>query len=122
MSEKYVRGLIPSILMHLGLGGIYSWSQLTNKIASDMGVDESSIHLVFISLVIIMGISAMFSDLICRKLGLKTTLGLGSALFLIGMLMSSFSINIGSLSMLILGYGVISSIGMGLCYLVPLKI
>ena len=121
ISNKYINGLIPGILIHLGLGGVYSWSQITNKLALDLGVDESSTNWIFVYLTVVMGISALFSNYIVRKIGLKETLITGVSLFVIGMSISSLSIQFKSLSMLILGYGVISSIGIGLCYLSPIK-
>lgn len=118
--NKYIYGLLPAFLIHLGLGNIYSVSQITNKIALDSRVDESYVHLVFVVMLIVMGISSALSSRIL-KIGLKYSIFLSILLFVTGTFMTSLGLIMNVFHPVVIGYGVISAIGLGFLYLIPIR-
>ena len=118
--SKYIYGLFPAFLIHLGLGNIYSVSQITNKIALDSRVDESHVHLVFVVMLIVMGISSAISGKIL-KIGLKYSIFLSILLFVTGTFMTSLGLIMNVFHPVVIGYGIISAIGLGFLYLIPIR-
>lgn len=118
--SKYIYGLLPAFLIHFGLGNMYSVSQITNKVALDAGVSESDTHLVFVVMVIVMGIASAISGRIL-KIGLKYSIFLSILLFVTGTFMTSLGLLMHVFHPVVIGYGIISAIGLGFLYLIPIS-
>jgi OFA family oxalate/formate antiporter-like MFS transporter len=89
-------------------------------VALDAGVSESDTHLVFVVMVIVMGIASAISGRIL-KIGLKYSIFLSILLFVTGTFMTSLGLLMHVFHPVVIGYGIISAIGLGFLYLIPIS-
>ena len=113
------------MVINLCLGSIYSWSvfvgPLTNYFTKDLGqaVSASEILLPFSVFLAFFAIAMPFTGKYIEKYGPRNITIVGGCLTGLGWLLSSFA---GSVQWLYLFYGVITGIGVGIAYGVPVAV
>ena len=120
MENKWIRGAIPALFIHCCIGSVYCWSLLKFEIADTIGTSVSSIEIAFSLAIFFLGMSAAFGGRFVEK-NVKMASLLSCICFSSGLLGSIYAINIGNTSLLLLFYGCIMGIGLGLGYLSPVK-
>ena len=122
MSEKKINRwaiLIASCVINLCIGSVYAWSVFSPAMATYLGtisgaeVTPEQLSIVFTVANLLGPITMISGGKINDTLGPRLVLILGGLLFGSGLLISGFS---KSISMLILGYGICSGLGMGFAY------
>lgn len=120
MNNKWVRAAIPALLIHICIGSVYCWSLLKDEIAQMMTCDVSEIEFAFSLAIFFLGMSAAFGGNFVER-NVKMSSGLSCLCFSSGLLLSVLSIITKSIPGLMISYGCIMGIGLGIGYLSPVK-
>jgi MFS transporter, OFA family, oxalate/formate antiporter len=105
--------------MQLALGAVYGWSVFLNPLREQFGASKPEANLTFTITLAVLGIIAGFGGSLQRRIGPSLTATIAGVLYGCGLILSGFA---SSLSTIYLCYGVLSGIGLGLGYIVPLAV
>ena len=119
-NNKWIRGALPAILIHISIGSVYAWSLLVSHIADYIDRPQSSIQFAFSLAIFFLGMSAAFGGKMVEKNIHKSAL-LSMFCFCSGLLVTSLGVYLKSIILIYLGYGCIMGIGLGIGYLTPVK-
>lgn len=120
MNNKWIRGAIPALLLHLSVGSVYAWSLFVENLSKYMELTTGQIQFAFSLAIFFLGMSAAFGGKLVEK-NIHHSSFIGTACFISGLLLTGLAVNLKSLWLLYLGYGVIGGIGLGITYLTPCK-
>ena len=120
LDNKWFRAAIPALLIHICIGSVYCWSLLKDEIALLMNCSVSSIEFAFSLAIFFLGMSAAFAGNFVEK-NVKISSGLSCIFFTLGLMLSVISIYNQSITGLMISYGCIMGIGLGIGYLSPVK-
>lgn len=120
VNNKWLVSAIPALLIHICIGSVYCWSLLKDEIALMMGCGVSSIELAFSLAIFFLGMSAAFGGQFVEK-NVKAASAISCVFFSLGLLLSVLSISTGYIPGLMVSYGCIMGIGLGIGYLAPVK-
>lgn len=68
MSEnKWIRGAIPALLLHMSIGTVYCWSIFSQEIADYIGFSKNATEWAFSFAIFFLGMSAAFLGNIVEK-------------------------------------------------------
>lgn len=119
-NNKWIRGAIPALLLHLSVGSVYAWSLFVEKLSIYMRLSANQIQFAFSLAIFFLGMSAAFGGKLVEKNIHKSSF-IGMICFILGLLITSIAVHLKSLCLLYLGYGCIGGIGLGITYLTPCK-
>lgn len=120
LNNKWFKAAIPALLIHVCIGSVYCWSLIKDEIALLMNCSVSSIEFAFSLAIFFLGMSAAFAGNFVEK-NVKASSGLSCTFFTLGLIFSIVSIYYQSITGLMLSYGCIMGIGLGIGYLAPVK-
>ena len=125
LSNKWTRAAIPALLLHCSIGTVYCWSYFSgaikNAIEAVNGVGSASaIGWAFSLAIFFLGMSAAFLGNFVEKDIHKARL-IATICFALGVAGTGLAVRLASVPLLLLCYGVIMGIGLGLGYLSPVK-
>lgn len=120
INNKWIRGAIPALLIHLSIGSVYAWSLFVESIANYINATQSSVQFAFSLAIFFLGMSAAFGGSIVEKDIHKSSL-ISCICFCSGLLLTAFAIHIKSLLLIYIGYGCLMGIGLGIGYITPIK-
>ena len=120
INNKWIRGAIPALLIHLSIGSVYAWSLFVEPIANYINATQSSVQFAFSLAIFFLGMSAAFGGNIVEKNIHKSSL-ISCICFCSGLLLTAFAIYIKSLWLIYIGYGCLMGIGLGIGYITPIK-
>lgn len=106
--------------MQLALGAIYAWSVFRTPLQDQFGWSIAQVSLTFTIAIAMIGFAAFASGLWMKRVGPRTVGLVAAVLYGGGIFLASFS-TIG-LWWLYLTYGVISGVGLGLGYIIPVAV
>ena len=126
--NKWIRGAIPALLLHMSIGTVYCWSIFSQEIAEYIGWSKSATEWAFSFAIFFLGMSAAFLGNIVEKDIHKSSL-IATICFSVGMAGSGFFIWYGgnhqhsvlALVGIYIFYGFIMGVGLGTGYLSPVK-
>lgn len=118
--NKWLKGAIPALLIHCSIGTVYCWSLLRDSIASGIGCTNNDIEWAFSLAIFFLGMSAAFLGNLVEK-NVTQAAAFSAVCFCLGMVGTSVSISIGSSIGVLLSYGCLMGIGLGIGYLTPVK-
>lgn len=126
--NKWIRGAIPALLLHMSIGTVYCWSIFSQEIANYIGWSKSATEWAFSFAIFFLGMSAAFLGNVVEKDIHKSSL-IATICFAGGMAGTGFFIWYGGLNqhsvLALVGiyvcYGFIMGIGLGTGYLSPVK-
>ncbi|MGA8044458.1 MAG: OFA family MFS transporter [Terracidiphilus sp.] len=107
-------------LLQMALGAVYAWSVFRTPLTDKFHWTISQVTLTFTICIFVLGVSAFLGGLWLNKSGPRVVALTGGALYGLGVFLASFSAN--GLWWLYLTYGVISGIGLGFGYIVPVAV
>ncbi len=122
-SNKWTRAAIPALLLHCGIGTVYCWSLFSGAIGDTFtqnGLDASALGWAFSLAIFFLGMSAAFLGNFVEKNIHKASL-IASICFAVGVAGTGLAVRLHSMPLILLCYGVIMGIGLGLGYLSPVK-
>jgi len=108
------------ILMQMALGAVYAWSVFKTPLMKQFHWSSPDVTLTFTICISLVGIAAFFGGLWLNRKGPRIVALTGGFLYGLGIFLASFSAN--KLGWLYLSYGVISGIGLGFAYIVPVAV
>lgn len=107
--------------IHISIGSVYAWSNFTNPLIEEFGWTSQQVQLTFSIAILFLGLSAAFLGHFVEKYGPKKAGLLAAGFFGAGIIGSGFAVNIGSLPLLYVTYGVLGGIGLGVGYIAPVS-
>lgn len=119
-NNKWTNGLVPAVLMYIGLGLIYCWSMIKGDIAYAMSCSGTEIEIAFSLSLFCLGITAVISGKLVDY-NEKLSSGISTALYGIGMGGSIYAISHGLPLLFIVMYGVVQGVALGIGYLTPIR-
>lgn len=105
------------VVMQIALGAVYAWSVFRTPLVEGFGWSISQVTLTFSITILTLGFAAFVGGLWMARVGPRTVGIVAGVLYGLGVFLASFS-SMG-LWMLYLSYGLLSGIGIGLGYIVP---
>jgi OFA family oxalate/formate antiporter-like MFS transporter len=106
--------------MQMALGAVYAWSVFRTPLVKQFHWSISEVTLTFTISILVLSVACFFGGLWLNKKGPRTVALTGGFLYGLGVFLASFSAN--KLWWLYLSYGVISGIGVGFAYIVPIAV
>jgi OFA family oxalate/formate antiporter-like MFS transporter len=107
--------------IHISIGSVYAWSNFTNPLREQFGWSASQVQFTFSLAILFLGLSAAFLGHFVEKHGPRKA-GLTAAIFFgVGLVLSGLAVNLQSLPLLYIGYGVLGGIGLGVGYIAPVS-
>ncbi len=121
MPAKSNRWLIASMgtLLQLCLGSVYAWSYFQNPLVKTYCWSHTQVAWAFSCAIGFLGVAAAVGGVLLPKFGPRKLAVTGSLLHGTGYLLAALALNLKSLPLLWLGYGVAGGIGLGLSYVTP---
>lgn len=122
-SNKWTRAAIPALLLHCSIGTVYCWSLFSAPIAkifTENGMNADALGWAFSLAIFFLGMSAAFLGDFVEK-DIHTASFIATICFAVGVAGTGLAIRLQSIPLVILFYGVIMGIGLGLGYLSPVK-
>lgn len=120
INNKWIRGALPALLIHLSIGSVYAWSLFVEPIATYISATQSEVQFAFSLAIFFLGMSAAFGGSIVERDIHKSSL-ISFVCFCIGLLITALAIYIKSLLLIYIGYGCLMGIGLGIGYITPIK-
>lgn len=119
------RWLIPpaALSIHLAIGQVYAWSVFKTAVSaeSSLGVSGTVSAIPFQLGIVMLGLSAAVLGTRVEKNGPRWAMAMALVFFCSGLLISAFGMSIGQFWLVILGYGFIGGIGLGIGYISPVS-
>ncbi|WP_368277275.1 L-lactate MFS transporter [Lacticaseibacillus paracasei] len=112
---------IGGILLHLMIGSVYAWSVFTGPIAKQTGWALSSVTVAFSIAIFFLGMSAAFMGRLVERFGPRLTGTVAALLYGSGILLTGLAVQLESLPLLYIGYGVVGGLGLGAGYVTPVS-
>ncbi|MDQ0256851.1 OFA family oxalate/formate antiporter-like MFS transporter [Evansella vedderi] len=112
---------LSAVGIHISIGAVYAWSVFTNPLREQFGWTSSQVQLTFSIAILFLGLSAAFLGHFVEKYGPRRAGLLASFCFGVGVFSSGFAVNLGSLPLLYLSFGVLAGIGLGVGYIAPVS-
>ncbi|WP_339894032.1 OFA family MFS transporter [uncultured Algibacter sp.] len=107
--------------IHISIGSVYAYSVMTNPVKDIFDVDGSVIKWAFKIAILLLGLSAAFLGRWVEKVGPKVSGTTAGLFYGVGILGSGLAVQLESLWLFYLCYGVIGGIGLGLGYITPVS-
>ncbi|MGY6648156.1 L-lactate MFS transporter [Wenyingzhuangia sp. IMCC45574] len=107
--------------IHISIGSVYAYSVMTNPVRDVFGVEGSVIKWAFKIAILLLGLSAAFLGRWVEKVGPKISGTTAGIFYGIGILGSGLAVQLESLTLFYICYGVIGGIGLGLGYITPVS-
>ena len=107
--------------IHISIGSVYAYSVMTNPVKDIFDVDGSVIKWAFKIAILLLGLSAAFLGRWVEKVGPKISGTTAGIFYGVGILGSGLAVQLESLILFYICYGVIGGIGLGLGYITPVS-
>ena len=120
IDNKWMHAAIPALLIHACIGSVYCWSLLKGDIATEVGCSVKEIEFAFSLAIFFLGMSAAFGGRFVEK-NVTAASVVSCLCFSTGLLLTVFSIYSKSVLGIMLSYGCLMGIGLGIGYLSPVK-
>ncbi|MBE9098001.1 L-lactate MFS transporter [Vacuolonema iberomarrocanum] len=112
--------LIPlGITVLLCLGTVYSWSIFRTPLEELLGISATESLLPFTTLLVVFAVLMPITGFYIDRFGARVVTAVGGVIMGLGYILSSFA---GNITTLVLTYGVMAGIGVGIAYGVPLAV
>ena len=109
-----------AVVFQLALGAVYAWSVFNVPLQEQFGWSKSQAVLPFTFVIGVLFIGTFVGGRIQDKRGPRPVALAGGILYSVGVMLASFVSSSDQLWLLVLTYGVIGGIGLGLGYIVPI--
>ncbi|KFJ00573.1 Permease MFS superfamily [Bifidobacterium porcinum] len=120
LDNRWMRAVVPALLIHISIGTVYCWSVFKQLIADQMHVVPSTIEWGFSLAIFFLGMSAAFLGPVVEK-DIRRSALISLVCFVAGFAGTGASIAAGWLPGVFICYGAIMGVGLGVGYLTPVK-
>jgi OFA family oxalate/formate antiporter-like MFS transporter len=111
---------LAAVLVQLALGAVYAWSVFNKPLQTEFGWSKSQAVLPFEAAIGTIFIGTLIGGRIQDRVGPRPVALSGVVLYSIGIMLASFTHTKDQLWVLVLTYGVMGGIGLGLAYITPI--
>src|SRR3954469_19661585 len=117
------RWLVPpaALSIHLAIGQAYAWSVFKPPLEKGLHISGVASALPFTFGIIMLGLSAAVFGTKVDANGPRWAMAVASACFVSGFLISALGLFIGWYPLVVIGYGVVGGIGLGIGYISPVS-
>ncbi|MCD2196383.1 OFA family MFS transporter [Actinomycetospora endophytica] len=117
------RWLVPpaALAIHLSIGQAYAWSVLKTPVQTSLHTSAVGSALPFQVAILVLGLSAAFGGTTVERRGPRWSMIMAAIFWGAGFLVAALGIVAGQLWLVVVGYGVIGGIGLGLGYIAPVS-
>lgn len=112
---------LSAVGIHISIGSVYAYSVMTNPVKEVFNVEGSEIKWAFKLAILFLGFSAAFLGKWVERVGPKVSGTTAGLFYGIGIIGAGFAVQIESLTLFYVFYGVIGGIGLGLGYITPVS-
>jgi len=122
-SPGWSRWLIPpaALSVHLAIGQAYAWSVFKPPLESSLGLTGTASALPFQLGIVMLGLSAAFGGTLVERHGPRWAMFVSMTCFSSGFLLSALGVATGQFWLVVLGYGFVGGIGLGIGYISPVS-
>jgi MFS family permease len=122
-SSGWNRWLVPpaALSIHLAIGSVYSWSVFKLPLRETLGASGLLSAMPFTLGIVVLGMSAAVFGTAVERRGPRWAMFVATSCFCGGLVVAAVAAAIGQMWLIILGYGVIGGIGLGIGYISPVS-
>ncbi|PXY22051.1 L-lactate MFS transporter [Prauserella flavalba] len=120
---NWSRWLVPpaALSVHLAIGQVYAWSVFKPPLEEALGLSGTESALPFQLGIVMLGLSAAFGGTLVERNGPRWAMFVSMTCFCSGFLVSALGVAASQYWLVVLGYGVIGGIGLGIGYISPVS-
>ncbi|MET7285364.1 OFA family MFS transporter [Streptomyces sp. NPDC005573] len=117
------RWLVPpaALSVHLSIGQAYAWSVFKPPLESALHLDGTQSALPFQLAIVMLGLSAAFGGTLVERNGPRWAMSVALVCFSTGFLISALGAQTQQYWLIVLGYGFVGGIGLGIGYISPVS-
>ncbi|GAA4613590.1 OFA family MFS transporter [Saccharopolyspora hordei] len=121
--EGWNRWLVPptALAVHLAIGQVYAWSVFKSPLEDALGLSGTLSALPFQLGIVMLGLSAALGGTVVERRGPRWAMAVATTCFSLGFLISSLGVALGQYWLVVLGYGFVGGIGLGIGYISPVS-
>ncbi|MGW4484816.1 L-lactate MFS transporter [Amycolatopsis sp. NPDC004368] len=119
----WTRWLVPpaALSIHLSIGQAYAWSVFKTPLEKTMHLSGTESGLPFQLGIVMLGLSAAFGGTLVEKNGPRWAMFVATICFGTGFLIAALGVATGQFWLVVVGYGGIGGIGLGIGYISPVS-
>jgi len=117
------RWLVPpaALAVHLAIGQVYAWSVFKPPLEGSLGLSGTQSALPFQLAIVMLGLSAAFGGTLVERNGPRWAMFVSMTCFSSGFLVSALGVATEQFWLVVLGYGVVGGVGLGIGYISPVS-
>ncbi|MGH3832770.1 MAG: OFA family MFS transporter [Pseudonocardiaceae bacterium] len=117
------RWLVPpaALSIQLAIGQAYAWSVFKKPLETSLGISGVASALPFTLGIVMLGLSAALFGTVVDRNGPRWAMFVSMCCFCGGFFLSALGVSIGQYWLVVLGYGVVGGIGLGIGYISPVS-
>ncbi|WNF00169.1 OFA family MFS transporter [Streptomyces luomodiensis] len=117
------RWLIPpaALAIHFSIGQAYSWSVFKTPLEDSLDISGTASALPFQIGILVLGLSAAFGGTLVERKGPRWAMFVALVAFSSGFLIAALGVATSSYWLVVLGYGGIGGVGLGIGYIAPVS-
>ncbi|MEU1624868.1 OFA family MFS transporter [Streptomyces sp. NPDC020096] len=117
------RWLVPpaALCIHLAIGQAYAWSVFKPPLETSLHLDGTQSALPFQFAIVVLGLSAAFGGTLVERNGPRWAMLVATVCFSSGFLVAALGAATSQYWLVVVGYGVIGGIGLGIGYISPVS-
>jgi len=117
------RWLVPpaALSIHLAIGQAYAWSVFKPPLESALHLSGTASALPFQLAIVMLGLSAAFGGTLVERRGPRWAMCVSTVCFAAGFLVAALGAAAGRFWLVVLGYGFLGGIGLGIGYISPVS-
>ncbi|MFE6688728.1 OFA family MFS transporter [Streptomyces sp. NPDC057743] len=121
--EGWSRWLVPpaALAIHLAIGQAYAWSVFKPPLEGALRLSGTASALPFQLAIVTLGLSAAFGGTLVERRGPRWAMALSTVCFSAGFLVSALGAATGRFWLIVVGYGALGGIGLGIGYISPVS-
>ncbi|CAM3848506.1 L-lactate MFS transporter [Alkalicoccus chagannorensis] len=112
---------LAAVGIHISIGSVYAYSVFQNPLENQFGWSLGAVSMAFSIAILFLGLSAAFMGHFVEKHGPRRSGLVSASFFGVGMIGSGLAVDMESLWMFYLTYGVLAGIGLGIGYITPVS-
>ncbi|GLY67174.1 L-lactate MFS transporter [Amycolatopsis taiwanensis] len=120
---SWSRWLIPpaALSVHLAIGQAYAWSVFKTPLEKSMGLSGTESSLPFQLAIVMLGLSAALGGTLVERKGPRWAMFVSMTCFSTGFLISALGAVTAQFWLIVLGYGLVGGVGLGIGYISPVS-
>jgi MFS family permease len=120
---SWSRWLIPpaALSVHLAIGQAYAWSVFKTPLEGSLNLSGTASALPFQIAIVMLGLSAAFGGTMVERKGPRWAMFVSMTFFSSGFLISALGMALEQYWLVVLGYGFVGGIGLGIGYISPVS-